>query len=251
MSSNINQYSNSLSQTSVTFFSKEIERPYHEHCPLCIDSMVYSKGDNRPPAFIFVDMDGVFMGDQMMGLLSRQIDSTVSALFPQVREYTEFQWTVAKAKHLDPQALHSLHSLIERTEASGRRALVVLSSSWRNDATLQQHRVEVFAHLQFSKNLCGKTPPEDAERRFTPECKQGFRFTEGAKESFGLKLKNRADTIEFWLRDHGFDPESTNFVVLDDDRFCGLKRFGERFILIRENLFREEHLEQAASALKL
>lgn len=251
MTSNITQYSNSSRQTAVTFFSKKIERPYHEHCPLCIDSMVYPEKDNRPPAFIFLDMDGVLMGDRMMGLLNRQIDLTVSALFPQVKEYTEFQWTVAKAKHLDPQALNYLHSLIERTEASGRRALVVLSSSWRSDATLQQHREEVFTQHQFCKYLCGKAPPEDAETRWTPECKQGFRFTQGAKESFGLKLNSRADTIEFWLRDHGFDPNSTNFVVLDDDQFCGLQRFGERFILINKGLFREEHLEQAAAVLKL
>ena len=238
-------------QTSVTFFSEKIEKPYHEHCPLCIDSMVYPEQSNRTPIIIFLDMDGAMIGDRASSPLKDEIRLTLSTLFPQVKDFTDYHWTVAKGRHLHPHALQNLHSLIERIEGSGRRALVVLSSAWRNDATLQQHREEVFTQHLFCKYLCGKTAPEDDKTRWTPECKQGFSFTQGAKKSFGLDLKRKADVVEFWLRDHGFDLESTNFVVVDDDDiYSDFRRFGERFILTYD-LFREAHLEKAAKVLKV
>src|SRR5262245_9905325 len=123
-------------QTSVTFFSEEIEKPNHEHCPLCVDSEVYLKKDNRTPTIIFLDMDGVMIGDRFSSPLNDEIRLTLSALFPQVKDITDYHWTVAKGRHLHPHALQNLHSLIERIEASRQRALIVLSSSWRNDATL-------------------------------------------------------------------------------------------------------------------
>lgn len=65
-----------------------------------------------------------------------------------------------------------------------------------------------------------------------------------------LKGQNRADVIEYWLRDHGFGLDSTKFVVIDDDAYSDLQRFGERFIRTYD-LFREEHLEQASKVLKI
>lgn len=33
--------------SAVTFFSKEQEKPHHDHCPLCIDSMVQPADDKK------------------------------------------------------------------------------------------------------------------------------------------------------------------------------------------------------------
>lgn len=237
-------------RTSVTFFSKEIQKPYHKHCPLCIASIVYPEKDNRTPAIVFLDMDGVMIGDRFTSPLRGKIKQTLSVLFPQVANFTDYHWTVAKGRHLHPHALQNLHTLIKRIETSGQRALIVLSSAWRNDATLQQHREEAFIQHLFCNYLCGKTAPEDFETHWTPECKQGFSFAQGAKESFGLDLKRRAGVIEYWLRDHGFGLDATNFVVIDDDTSSDLQRFRELFIQTHD-LFREEHLEKAAKILKV
>jgi hypothetical protein len=178
------------------------------------------------------------------------LDETVATLFPQEERFTDYQWLIAKGKHLHPEALKHLDSLIERIELAGQRVLVILTSAWRNDATLKQHREEVFIQHQFCKYLCGKTAPHGCECEWTPECKSGFLFAQGAQESFGLELTCRADVIEFWLQDHGFGLDTTNFVVIDDDTFAGLQRFEERFIRTRE-LFLEEDLERAAKVLKV
>lgn len=236
--------------TSVTFVSKGQERPYHDHCPLCIDSMVHPADDNRKPAIIFLGMNGVMIDDTSWGPLRDEIRSTIDMLFPEVERHTEYQWAVAKGLHLDPHALKNLHDLIERIEQAGRHALVVLSSGWRNDATLEQHREEIFGPYEFSERLCGKIAPTKNEVRWTPECKQGFEFAKGAKESFGLTLESRSDVIEFWLRDHSFDPESANFIVIEEDDTDKRERFGQRFIQA-DSLFKKEHFDQATEVLKV
>lgn len=238
-------------QPPPALISQETEKPYHKHCPLCVDSMVHPEDDNRTPAIIFLDMDEVMIADRIGYPLNQEITLTLRTLFPYVKiSDSEYEWLIAKARHLNPHALRNLHSLIERIEASGQRALVVLSSAWRNEATLQQHREEAFAQHQFCKYLCGKTAPMNKETECTPECKQGFSFKERAEESFGINLETRADVIKFWLRDHGFDLISTNFIVIDDDPFYDLKKFEERLIQTYD-FFRKEHLEQATKFLKI
>lgn len=234
-------------ETSVTFFSEQTDKPNHEHCPLCFDSIVYPE-NNRPPAIIFLGMDQVMINNRSGYPHIGEINQTLSTLFPQVKSFTDYHWTVAKGRHLNSEALQNLHKLIERIEASGQRALVVLSSVWRDDATLQQHKEEVFSQHLFGNYLCGKAAPTNSERSWTPECKQGFNFTQGAKESFGINLNSKADVIEFWLRDHGFALDSTNFVVIDDNDHD--ERFRTRFIQTND-LFKEEHLEKAAKILNV
>lgn len=238
-------------KTSILFLSENNIKPPHDHCPLCVDAMIHPKEDTRQPAFIFLDMDGVMIGDRFTSELQDKIKLTLDNLFPNAdHRYNDYQWTIAKGRHLHPKALENLHTLIQRIEKSGQRALVVLSTAWRNDATLQQHREEAFIENKFCKYLCGKTAPQTNETSWTPECKQGFKFTKGAKESFGLKLKSRSDVIEFWLRDHGFNLDSTNFVVIDDENDDKRKRFGERFIHT-SYLFEDKHLELATTALNV
>ncbi|MBS0625518.1 MAG: hypothetical protein JSS32_05660 [Verrucomicrobia bacterium] len=234
-------------QTAVTFSSDAMDRPYRGHCPLCVDSMVLPPEDNRPPVLVFIDMDNVFIADRSSIPLADQIVQTASRLFPDMKVRTDYQWTIAKAKHLDLGSLKNFDTLIERIEASGRRALIVLSSSWRNDATLQQLREEVFAEYKFSKYLCGKTAPEYSET-WAPERKQGFDFDQVARDSYKIELQGTAAVIEFWLRDHGFDPSSAKYLVLDDQLNSALESLGNRFIRT-DGYFRESDLEKATKTL--
>lgn len=224
------------------------EKPYHEHCPLCVDSIVRPKQDKRTPAIIFLSMDGVMIGDRMSPVFRDKILSTLSTLFFQVENFNDYHWTVAKGRHLDPGALFNLHTLIERIEYSGRRALVVLTSGWRNDATLQQHREQVFRQHQFCKYLCGKTAPQYDDTQWTPECRQGFEFTRAAKHKFNLDLNNKGDVIEYWLRNHGFDLHSTNFVVINRH---SIQKFRNRLIQTDGLLFQTKHLQQAIDLLRV
>ncbi len=246
----MNSISTTSPKTAVTYVSKGVEQPDHQHCPLCVDSMVHPKKDDRKPAIIFLDMDGVMIKNRHSSPLRDEIVLTLSKLFPDVKRYNDYQWTIAKGRHLHPTALENLHKLIKRIKKSGHRALVVLSSAWRNDATLQQLKEEAFTNHVFCKYLCGKAAPKRSDTRWTPECKQGFKFTKGAKEAFRLNLESRSDVIEFWLRDHGFDPNSTNFIVIDDCVGKKRERFGKRFIET-DNLFKDCHLEEASKVLKV
>lgn len=236
--------------TAVTFSSEELIQPYHKHCPLCEDSIVNPEQDDRIPIIIFLDMDGPMIPDRCNPDFYEEMYRTRSELFPQVKEINEYQWRVVHGRHLDSEALKNLHSLIERIEASNHRALVVLSSAWRNDATLQQLREEVFSQYLFCKHLGGKAAPTKFDIDWTPECLQGFNFTQGAKDFFGLDLGKKSDVVEYWLLDHGFNLSSTNFVVLDDDTSEGFERFEERFVPIRYLLSKKD-CEQAAKVLKL
>jgi hypothetical protein len=231
----------------VTFVSNGTERPDYKHCPLCIESMVYPEQDAREPVFIFLDVDGV-LKDHSSEVIQK-ISSTARELFPKTEPLTDYHWTIAKARHLNPGALRNLNTLIERIEIWGKRALVVLSSSWRNDATLQQHREEVFAQHLFCKYLAGKVAPANYQTEWTPESKQGFNFKYGAEDSFGIELNNKDDVIEFWLRDHGFRLEEAGVVVFDDDPNVGEKRLKKCFIKV-DDLLSLKNIQQAFWVLR-
>lgn len=242
------------SQTSVKFFPDTIKRPDHPHCPLCIDSMIHPEQDERPPTFIFLDMDGVMLSGRGTPKYHKKMSKTFFQMFPGETTCNEYQSLFVNAEHLDPAALKNLQVLVERIEKAGNRALILLSTSWRYHTTLLEFREKVFAKHLFSQYLCGKVAPENSEAKSSVDCIQGFEFAEGAKERFGIDLKKTADAIEYWLRDHGFDPDATNFVVFDDDDSRGLSRFGPRYIHVScyvYSVLNEKHIEQAAQALKV
>ena len=211
--------------TAVSYRGENSKKPFHDHCPLCIHSLVQEKN----PVVIFLDMDGVLIVDRHSSPTLDQIRLTIKKLFPNSDYPTDYHWNAAKARHLYPAAVDNFHTLLDGINQSHFHPLVVLSTAWRNDATLAQHKV-AFKHYKFGEYLCGKTAPETIEDSYTPECKQGFDFTKSAFKTFGLKLESRADVIEFWLLDHGFHPKNSNFIVIDDCSFQGLSRFGMRFI---------------------
>ncbi|HAB99690.1 MAG TPA: hypothetical protein DCE71_07715 [Parachlamydiales bacterium] len=60
----------------------------------------------------------------------------------------------------------------------------------------------------------------------------------------------KADVIKFWMVDHGFDPKSTNFIAIDDDRSSSLKEFGDKFIYTYD-LFGEIEFNESAQGNRM
>lgn len=226
--------------TAITFRSDTTSQPHHDHCPLCIDSIVHPKDDPRPPAIIFLDMDGV--------MFNQNVDDLPECGTHYKSNDYDFKMTQLKAKYLNDDAQRCLNKLIERIERAGKRALIVLITTWRNDATLKQHREEVFADYKFCKYLCAKAAPQESETDITPECKLGFDFNIGAKKAFDLTLYNKHHVVEFWLKDHQFDPKHTNYIIIDDDPDFS----NEHHIQPNpQTLFSQADAEQACSLLKV
>lgn len=215
----------------------------NRHCPLCVPSMVHPKEDSQKPALIFLDMDGVMDGNL------EKVETELKKMFPDAgKSPTDYQWIRAKGRNLNQTAADNLHTLIDRIKKAGQRPLIVLSSNWRNDATLEQHRREIFFQYRFSHHLCGKTAPLFYQGTLLPKRYKEYNFTAQAQSSCELILERRANTIEYWLKDHDFPLDSTNFVVIDDDPYADLERFKGRFIETKTQ-FTEENVKQACSAL--
>ena len=203
------------------------------HCPLCHCPTLYPEIDAKKPAFIFLDMDGVIMPENRY---YHEIDSQLRELFPHVEHhtyhpYTKTQELLVRARFLDKDALEGLHQIIDSVEASGQRPLIVITSAWRHPTLVEQQREEIYAQYKFGQYICGKTPPED---RFhddgAVEYKLGFDFYENAQKHYQISLKSIGDAIEFWLRDHHFDLDTTNFVVINAYLHDSLSRFGSKLV---------------------
>ncbi len=221
------------------------------HCPLCHCATLYPELDGRRPAIIFLDIDEVVMHE---GRYRDEIDLMLQKLFPHVEyhshhSYTSAQQLLAQARYPDKDALESLHDLIDKIEESGQRPLLVITSAARHPVMIEQQRTEIYAQYKFSEYICGKTPPEGRfDKRDAIEHKLGFDFCKNAQERYDLSLDNRGDAIEFWLRDHSFDPATANFVVLnyENERSC-LSRFGKKFI--KTFLFDSKYVEAVIKIL--
>ena len=238
--------------SAVTWSPNVTEEWRPKHCPLCNYSMLYPEQDNKKPALIFLDIDGVLIEQWRSSELDDQIRSTKKQLFPhghKINYHSPHQQNIVHARHFDKKSLENLDRVIEKVQESGQRPLIVLSSAWRHSALLQQLCDDAYAQHTFSKYLCGKTPIEfEAEECLSIECKLGFEFYKNSQEKYTISLDNRANAIEFWLKDHHFDPTTTNFIAIDDAHQEYLSRFGERFIET-ESLFSDLNAKSAIDVL--
>ena len=220
------------------------------HCPLCDYQMIYPRDKERNPAIIFLDIDGVLIELVRPTEVVEKIEATKKELFPhQKGHYSGYQQNIATARHFNRDAIAGLDKIIEKIENSGQRPLVVLSSSWRHASWLNELRSDAYSQYKFSHYLCGKTSLDcQVEKHLSVESKCGFEFYKTAQEVYGIQLENRANAIEFWLKDHGFDSEGTNFIVLDDEHEESLSKFGQRFIKTKW-LLKETNVQAAIDIL--
>lgn len=197
------------------------------HCPLCVQPL------HQDPAIIFLDMDGVMIKDRSSSPTQDNIRALLKDLFSRDGRdrYTELEWRTAAAYHLDVDPLVNLNLLINKIKKT-RAVQIVLSSDWRNDGTLEEIREKMFAMHSFSPLIIGKTPPENSDKG-APEIISGYDFEKAAKDLYHLKLTYRADQIEFWLRNHGFDLNTSDYVIFDDADLGLSERFPNNFVFTR------------------
>lgn len=217
------------------------------HCPLCAQPLPPKESN---AALLFLDVDGVLLGNRDSPWLWDKIWATLNQLFIKKQTdynagFTEFEWRVAAAHHLFKQPLENLSSLIKKVQ-SVRPLYIVLCSQWRNDGTLDQIIKQMFGmHPFLSSLIIGKTPPQDRERYFPPE--NQYSFVSIAKNSFNIRLTNRAEEIDFWRKYHQL--EWADFVVLDDCDDELSEKFPNNFVKIN-NLLSSEDVDLALRILK-
>lgn len=200
-------------EPSAVYEGDEEDRFDYVHCPLCCPTVIYPYEDHQSPFFLFLSMENL-------------------------KSFCSHSFSI-------PSSLDCLNTLVEKVKTAGFRVFIVLSTNERSDAPL----VDLYnrAIRSVPAPICGKTAPRNSDVAFSEECKQGFNFKVGAIEHFQLELKTRADVIEYWLRDHGYDLHG-NFIVLGKESDALAKRFGRRFVRVSEH-FDNQILEKTSRAL--
>lgn len=200
------------------------------HCPLCYG---IPTDKIKRSAIIFLDLDGVMVDRETH---DNAIMATQHQLFGDCP--TPLQNRVAAAYHLDKAAVESLKLLIEKIERV-QPAYIVISSAWRQDATLDQIKNQMFnvPGLEFIKDrIVGKTPSPKidtwavkSDNYYQNQKKQSeIHFEDLANNKYGLSFNYRAGEIAFWLIFHKIS--DGNFMVIDDSCTEYLEHFEKRFI---------------------
>ena len=215
------------------------------HCPFCIPELFPKEGE-KPLALIFLDIDFVLIGNRSKYSLSNKIRSSIEKMVPaHERSWSELQWRTAAAEHLAPDAVENLLKLFNAASKT-HSVWIVLSSSWRNDGTLKQIREDMFKTQFFQEYIIGKTSPGAGDTWAPEYSKDSDSCIKHAEDKYGIKLWNRADEIEYWLKDH--QVTSVPFVILDDFDDGLSKKFPKNFVKI-DYLLEEQEVAKALSCL--
>ncbi len=201
---------------------------------------------SEDPVFvIFLDSDGVIMGNRTSPDAHERIQKKIEELFGErggnCRNYTPLEWRIAQSHFFSPKALANLDKLIERVSKVAR-VVIVISSGWRNHGTVEEIKDRMFAVAAFSKLIIDKIPDEDDLR-----VKKGeIPLAPIAKEKYGIDLTTRGGQIEFWLRENWEKYHIKSFAILDDDDNGISSRFPRNFVHIKSyELFSEANAEKA------
>lgn len=212
------------------------------HCSLCYE-LPHRRMDVCIP--IFLDIDGVMIAQD------NKIDTAVCTL----QHNNTCNWKKSKCQHLNKDSQDVLSSLISRIKRAQGHALIVLTDAkYRDIGTLKHLREEVFSE-SFRYDLYGETAPQNYEygmgyENVNPDnCSD---FQQDAYEKFALRLDDKCDVIEYWLKDHGFDLQEDNFIVFDDTLNHGKKRFGQNYIKVdSDTLLSQDDINKACEVCKI
>lgn len=177
---------------------------------------MFSQADSITPFAIFLDIDGVIYNSPNQNAVFKK----VAELFPNEKEcYSNKIYSIAASYFFDKVALQNLDHLINEIEKS-MQVWIVISSSWRENRTVEELKTTIFGIHNFSKYIVDKTPEEIPENEISSYC---------SKESHLKKYSSqcRASEIQYWLKQH---PEVINFVVLDDRDNHLSENFREKFV---------------------
>lgn len=170
----------------------------------------------KPTSVIFLDIDGVLIGDRGSPVLSESIRKKVNELFIKKEGlnagFTELEWRVAASYFLTPSAVFNLDKLIAKVSKVANVAIVI-SSMWRNDGSVADLREKMFDRYAFSSLIIDKTQKENDYR--------------------GVQ-------IAYWLRENKDRFNVKSFVIFDDYDEKLSKLFHSRFVLVKELLSEED-----------
>lgn len=154
-----------------------------------LSSVEINQREDLPLNILFLDMDGVFMGDRYIGgcKLREDIHETLYKLYGKKGhdEYNGKEWVCAYAQNLYPRAVSFLNALLHYLNERCRVRLV-LTSSWATYCTKDELTSLVFKHHAFSRFFIDNVPPIEY-------CKR--------------------NAITQWLQKNKVD----NYVIFDDD----------------------------------
>lgn len=118
--------------------------------------------------YIGLDIDGVFCPDRFKPPLDEMTAKKVEKKFPEGRgRYTPLQWKQAAACFLNAETLRIFNiSVVGRIEAFIRKHElpvslgIIITSNWRNAATLDELKTFVFNKTGFADKIVAKTPQD-------------------------------------------------------------------------------------------
>lgn len=183
----------------------------------------------KPITAIFLDIDGVLMGDVSGDSKMRKLCDLFG-----VRDYTGLEYDIATSYFLSELAVAHLDKLIEKVSQVAH-VVIILSSAWRVNRTLDQIKNQIFVIWPFSKYIIDKTPDDS---RWEDQ------ISRVSLEKYGFELRSRACQIDYWLHENSH-LQVKSFVVLDDYDECLSERFPHNFVHVRWGLLSEEHSEKA------
>ncbi len=177
------------------------------------------------PFVIFLDIDGVvYNRPNQEGVLKKAAE-----LFPDITDPNNNRvcsidsnsiGSIAASYFFDKKAVQNLNFLIGQI-AKTRNVWIVVSSSWRENRSVEELRNTFFGIHEFSRYIVDKTPEKVSRKELGAYCPS-------KRHAEKYSLQCRAAEIQYWLNLH---TEITNYIVLDDHDDHLLAAFGERFVM--------------------
>jgi hypothetical protein len=172
--------------------------------------MNFDASVQKSTSVIFLDIDGVLMGDRCSSPLNEKIRNKVKELFEQKEGlnggFTELEWRIAASHFFSKTAVANLENLIEKVSKVAQVAIVI-SSAWREDGTVEDLRERMFATCSFSRFIIDKTPDYHYGRND---------LSLVSEEKYGFDLSTRGRQIDYWLRENHEKLNIKSFVIFDD-----------------------------------
>jgi len=203
----------------------------------------------KPTSIIFLDIDGVMIGNRSSYPLNESIRNKIKELFESKKEelnsqFTELEWRIAASHFFSKEAVVNLENLIEKTSKVAQVAIVI-SSNWREDGTVEDLRERMFATCSFSKLIIDKTPEPEYNYIRRKSDKNEINPTLISMEKYGFDLTRRGRQIDFWLRENHEKLNIKSMVIFDDaDDEEMSARYPHHFIKVRYPLS-ESDIEKA------
>ena len=211
-----------------------------------------------PMFLIFLEIDGVLIKRDYE--TNMKVDDQIKELRNSCLKYPENLLAKrAATRCFSKTAVNNLMTLIEKVSKAAKVGIVI-SSSWREETSLDDLQNHMFADTPFGHLIIGKTPDSDFTYQMakcegtaipgeeTPSqiCSRKYGFSL-AENGIG-DIKDRE--IDFWLRENHKTLPIKNFVIIDSEDTDISARYPSNFVYAdQDTLFSESNALQAQHIL--